>query len=147
MTTLLLYTDLYRDEGKRNLAYKDSLGNWTIGVGHKDHHIHEGVYWSDAIIDQVLHQDVLQCWTCLDTSPLFGFWWRGLNDFRQDALANMCFNMGVKTLSTFDTFTSLLRHGQYAQAAEDQVHTLWATQVGKRAVRIADQIRTGLHQQ
>ena len=29
-----LRRDLVRDEGKRLRPYRDSLGNWTVGVGH-----------------------------------------------------------------------------------------------------------------
>jgi lysozyme len=145
VTTLFLPSDLKRDEGWKHEAYKDTLGNWTIGCGHQDSHVHAGMIWDDATIRSQLMHDIHSAERALDGSKVFN-WWRQLDDVRQDALVNMCFNMGASTLATFSDFLQLLRAGHYAQAADDVIHTLWAKQVGNRAKRIARQIATGEHQ-
>lgn len=145
MTTLFIYGDLEKFEGRKHKAYQDTLGNWTIGVGHHDHNLHAGVIWPDSAIDSTLRADVANVQKTLDGSPIFKEWWREMLEPRQDALVNMGFNMGVATLATFGDFLQLLRVGLYEQAADDALHTLWAKQVGlARSQFVTGLIKTGV---
>lgn len=45
-------------EGRRNIAYQDIRGIWTIGVGHTGPEVHSGLVWTDAQIEAVLALDV-----------------------------------------------------------------------------------------
>ena len=70
-------------------------------------------------------------------------WFPELDSVRQGVLVNMAFNLGVDGLLEWNTFLSLVKTGQYNAAADDMAHTPWASQVGGRATRLEQQMRTG----
>lgn len=145
MTSAYLIPDLERDEDVKFTAYPDPLTHgapWTIGCGHTGREVHPGLVWDMAQVLSALDSDIAAAEHGLDTALP---WWRSLSDLRQDCLVNQAFNMGVGGLVKFTTYLGLVRHGNYAAAAEDEMHTLWAKQVGARAQRLADQMRTNLH--
>ena len=145
MTTEFLISDLKQDEGLRTESYQDTLGNWTWGYGHKDNHLGPGMHILPQAAYTLLLSDISTTKTAMDGIPSLRFW-RTLDDLRQDVLVNMAFNLGAHALSTFTQFIAFVAAGQYAQAADDELHTLWARQVGgRRAVRLSDQMRTGVH--
>lgn len=130
------------DEGRENKAYKDSLGYWTIGVGHmlgKDDKFKDLV-WTDSQVDEQYSTDfeaaVQEAQDAFD-----GF--AGLDGPRKGALVNMAFQLGGSTLSTFHTFLNLLDLAKYDEAAADLMTTRYAKQVPMRASRIAYRIKTG----
>jgi lysozyme len=138
MTPLLL-DDLKRDEGLRLSAYRDTVGRWTIGYGHAEE-VTEGDTWTLDRAVAALHLDVATAIAELDKAfP----WWRTLDDVRQDVMAELCFNMGVGTLSTFHGSLGFIRAGQWPQACTGLLTSKWAGQVGRRAERLATMIRTG----
>lgn len=137
--TPMLFTDLERDEGLRLDAYKDTVGRWTIGYGHAEG-VDPGARWSQGEAQTTLNADVDRCVAQLDRALP---WWRGLDDVRQDAVAQMGFNMGVATLCEFVHALNYLRRGDYQNAAAGFLLSRWASQVGQRADRIAHLIRTG----
>lgn len=145
MTSPNLLPDLRRDEDLRLAAYPDPISHgapFTIGFGHTGREVHPGLLWSLAQAEAALEADVRATETGLDTSMS---WWRGLDDIRQDCLVNQAFNMGVHGLLGFATYLKLVQWHNYAAAADDELHTLWAEQVGARAHRLAEQMRTGIH--
>ena len=70
-------------------------------------------------------------------------WWRDLSDLRQEALANMCFNLGWHRMSKFKNMLSAMRSGDFERAGVEALDSKWARQVGNRAIRIKDMIVTG----
>lgn len=139
MDAARLAADLRRDEGMRSRAYKDSEGYWTIGVGRLiDPRLGGGL--SDDEIELLLANDIARVVEELDQALP---WWQKLNDARQEVLANMAFNLGVGGLLKFKRTLSMLEHGEFAEASREMLRSKWARQVGKRAVRLADQIATG----
>lgn len=145
MTSPYLLKDLQRDEAVKLAAYPDPITHgapWTIGVGHTGREVHPGLVWTMAQVLDALAADVAAVAKGLDTALP---WWRTLSDLRQDCLANQAFNMGVHGLLGFTTYLGLVKSGRYAEAADDELHTLWARQVGARANRLAEQMRTGIH--
>jgi lysozyme len=143
MTSPYLFDDLRRDEGLRLIAYPDPASGgapWTIGYGHTGREVHPGLVWTQSQADTALGADVAATSRGLDTAMP---WWRDLEDLRQDCLANQAFNLGVHGLLAFGAYLGLVRARAFAAAASDEVHTLWARQVGDRARRIAEQMRTG----
>lgn len=134
--------ELSRDEGRRHQAYRDSLGFWTIGVGHKlPLHTRNArdLQWDDRTIDHWLDIDI-QTAVALNQPHL---WFRALDtDPRRRALVNMRFNMG-RHLDGFHSFLNLLETGAFREAAKDLKDTLWFHQVGDRAARIMEQIIHG----
>ena len=131
-----LANDLRRDEGVRAKPYKDSLGILTIGVGRNLDHV--GL--SDSEIDFLLANDIKRVMADLDRELP---WWRNLSESRQTALANLGFNMGIKKLLQFKQTLLYLQNAHYDQAATELLASKYATQVGPRAKRIAEQIRKG----
>jgi lysozyme len=146
MTTANLIPDLKRDEGYRAHAYGDPLTHaapWTIGYGHTGADVDRNTVWTQDHANAALTDDIAKAVSALDAKlPR----WRALDDLRQDCLVNMCFNMGINALITFDNFLNLMWSGNFERAAEDLKNTRWYGQVGLRAVRVADQIRTNVHQ-
>lgn len=167
MTTPYLAGDVARDEGLRLEAYPDPLSPlaqamrqgvlrlhglsgapWTIGHGHTGPEVREGLVWTPAEAAAALRADLDRACHLLDGGIS---WWRGLNDARQDVLANMCFNLGwddPKTpvhegLSGFVHTLEFIRTGHFDAAADGMLASKWAGQVHDRAKRLADQMRTG----
>ncbi len=131
-----LAAQLVIDEGRKKRIYTDTVGKVTAGVGRnltdRD--------FSDDEIDLMLSNDINMVCDQLDNALP---WWKQLSDRRQQALANMCFNMGVTTLLKFKNSLQLLRIGSYAAAADAFMDSQWAKQVGQRAVRVTTMIREG----
>lgn len=139
---------LRRDEGERLYVYPDSKGIPTAGVGHNlpAHGITLplGTPITQAQSDQWLLADVMAVNLDLRKNAAWVF---DISVVRRGVLQNMCFNMGwgngIKGLSSFTTFLGLVESKQYDAASDDEIHTLWARQVGARATRLALQMRTG----
>lgn len=144
MNLNLLETELRFDEGVRYDYYLDSKGIKTIGVGHNCTVVPLPASWSTPLsniqVNQLLAADIQTVQNTLDS---FIPWWTAMDDVRMRALANLCFNMGWKTLSSFNTFLSLMRAESYESAATDLQGTAWYGEVGTRGPRICTMISTG----
>ena len=66
-----------------------------------------------------------------------------LDNERQYALLDMCFNLGIKGLLQFKLMLEALGTGNYQRAADECLNSNYARQTKKRAGRIAETIRTG----
>lgn len=131
-----IFDQLKRDEGLRLTAYKDSVGVLTVGYGRNL----QGRGISQPEAEFLMHNDVADVDKHLhDALP----WTANLDRIRYAVLLNMGFNMGVDGLLTFRTFLSLMQAGRWDDAATDLVTTKWAQQVGDRARRLEQQLRTG----
>ena len=60
----------------------------------------------------------------------------------QGVLVNMSFNMGAAGAEQFHHMLADVQAGNYEQAAADMGQSLWAKQVGERAERLIEQMRT-----
>jgi len=131
-----LIAHLVQEEGKVNKPYRDTVGKWTAGVGRNL----DDVGLSDDEIMYLLGNDINRVEKQLDTNLT---WWRGMCDARQNALASMCFQLGISGLLAFKNSLQLLRNGQYSAAADEFLNSKWASQVPARAKRVTDMIRAG----
>jgi len=138
MTTPLLIDDLKRDEGLRLQAYQDTRGVWTIGYGHTP--AVEGAVWTPEAAQIQLSADLDRTLAEMDRELA---WWRGLDDVRQDALANMAFNQGVGGLLAFHHMLEALEAHDWHGASAAMLLSDWAEEVEDRAERLAFMIRTG----
>ena len=69
-----------------------------------------------------------------------------LDPVREEACINMCFNLGLTRYKGFSrALASMARH-DYEEAADEFMDSLWARQVGDRAVEVTEMIRTGEYQ-
>jgi len=143
VTSEKLRAQLSRDEGRIPHAYQDSLGYWTIGVGHLIDKTRGGRL-PDEIIDALLDYDIRK-----HTQELFArLPWveKELDPVRQAVLINMAFNLGINGLLGFANTLGKVKAGDYEGAAANMLMSKWATQVGPRAKRLSEQMRTGVWQ-
>ena len=150
-----LEAELTRDEGSRLKAYKCSRGKWTIGIGHnldalgtaplnrsKQDVIENGITPAEQRV--FFNQDIDRAERDLDRGLP---WWRKLDPVRQRVLLNMCFNMGLGDrddgLLSFVNTLGMIERGEYERASKGMLASLWARQVGDRAKRLAQMMKTG----
>ena len=127
------------DEGLETEAYQDSLGNWTMGIGHLG--AYPGEVWT-----------VQQCWQTF---------FRDLRDIGYDPLVaelpwvvkdgavrmwvfvNMTYNMGIGGFMAFhETIADAHQGNDWEGVAQGMEASLWYSQVGQRGVQLAKQMRT-----
>jgi len=134
-----LIAALKRDEGLRLKPYLDTAvpPRQTIGYGRNldDHGIsvqeaHEMLV-RDAIKAQQAAAALVPTWLLLD-------------DVRQNVLANMALNLGGGGLAKFKHLLAAVEAGNWNAAADAMIASRWYSQVGGRAVRLADEMRTGV---
>jgi lysozyme len=128
-----------RHEGLVLNAYQDHLGYWTIGYGRLiDKRKGGGISESEA--ETLLKNDISGVVSSLERQITF---WKRLNPPRQAVLMNMAFQMGVGGLMKFKRTLAMIEAGEYAQAADNMLTSLWAKQTPRRAKEMANQMRTG----
>jgi lysozyme len=132
----ILRAALLRDEGLRLAPYRDTVGKLTIGVGRNL----DDVGISEAEARMMLDADIDAA--IVDLVKAF-HWFEALSDNRQHVLINMRFNLGMTRLLTFVNTLAAIKDGKYIAAANAMLESKWATQVGERAVRLADLMRKG----
>ena len=76
-------------EGVRHEAYQDSVGIWTIGVGHTGPDVCKGLLWTDEQIDFALRVDVADAERCVTQHVTLD-----LSQEQFDALVSFVFNLG-----------------------------------------------------
>lgn len=133
-----LLRQLRRHEGVRSHAYKCSADMITVGVG-RNIDPNGGIGLSDDEIDYLLKNDIERCRQELSTLS----WFADLDPVRQDALINLCFNLGFTRLLGFKNAMSAMAVGDYDTAADEFLDSRWAIQVGMRAIEVTDMIRSG----
>jgi lysozyme len=136
---MTIVDQLTRDEGVRLKPYRDSVGKLTIGIGRNLDD--KGISLAEAQI--LLQDDIRDVQADLQRALPWAY---QLDDARRSVLENMAFNMGVEKLLGFHDTLSFIQRGMYEQAAHAMMQSLWARQVGLRAVRLAEQMRTGVWQ-
>ena len=130
-----LVEQLIRDEGLRLKPYRDTAGKLTIGIGRNLDDV--GISHDEALT--LLQADIERASRWLRANLP---WVSGLDEVRQAAMINMAFNLGSRVYE-FAQFLRKLQSGDYESAASEMLDSLWASQVGPRADRLAQQIRTG----
>lgn len=136
MNLEIMVAELERDEGLRLKPYRCSAGRLTIGIGRNLDDV--GISVEEA--RHLLHNDIAR--TAADLDRLLP-WWSTLDEVRQRVLLNMAFNMGAAGLAGFRQTLGFVRAGLWGAAADGMLASLWARQVGPRAVRLAEMMRTG----
>lgn len=159
MSDTNLRRQLSRDEGRKLTAYKDTAGFWTIGVGH--------LLGNEKRMDTITEDE---CNALLDwdidialraVNNVFGLPnVAKLNGARWRALINMAFNRGEGRMKSSTTITPAIRAAimgdvditpaeqqlLWDKVAEAILASPWAAQIGNRAKRLAEQLRTGVDQ-
>ena len=124
-------------EGVRSHVYLCTAGYETIGVGRNI--AESGIGLSDDEIDYLLENDIKRCKQELVSLT----WFPDLDPVRQDAIVNLCFNLGLTRLIGFQNAMGAMAVGDYEKAADEFLDSRWAKQVGQRSLDVAHMIRTG----
>jgi lysozyme len=137
----LLQEELTRDEGFRLSPYRDSRGNWTVGVGHLVTGPEEMKTLMPEEAKVLLTKDLAEAERRLsrffDQDVL-----AKMSRPRKRALINLSFNLG-NNLGEFTHFITAINSENWEQAAGALAGTDWEKQVGDRAPRIRRMIQTG----
>ena len=133
-----------KHEGVRTKPYKDSLGLWTVGVGHL---IGDGKTlppeWnrelSMAEVDELFYKDYMSHKKAAMKIPGFNL----VNAKAQGALIDLTFNMGNTWFKKWPNFVKNLSEGNTVGAAASLEDSNWYKQVKGRAVTIVALIKQG----
>lgn len=129
-------SQLRRDEGVRAHPYTDTNGKLTIGVGRNLSA--KGLTGNE--IDFLLENDIREMTIELNARLP---WYRNLDPVRQAVFQNMAFNIGIRGLENFPQMLIAAAKGHWEDVVTEMLDSEWAKEVGGRALRLANQIRTG----
>lgn len=146
-----MITRIKLHEGCSLKPYKCPAGKLTIGIGRNTEDNPFTVEelrvvgdWKNGITREAAHylckNDIERCIIELKKHLKF---FDELDNERKYALIDLCFNLGINKLLTFKKTLASIACGNYRTAAEQLLQSKYASQVGKRAKRIAILIETG----
>lgn len=147
------------DEGEKLTIYQDTLGYWTVGIGHLltkqasktaaisvlDKLVGRSTKGtitkaeSEAIFKQ--DKDKLESQVLANTTlkPIY----ISLSSIRKQAVLNMVFQMGLASTASFKNSLTLIANGSYSVAKANLLKSKWASQTPNRAARVIDTLVTG----
>lgn len=151
-----LIDQLILHEGMVLEVYQDHLGIDTIGVGRnlEDRGITDGELafmnmlraeiYEQGIAEtharfllsndiDIVEEELRNAHECIER----------LDDVRIRILLDMAFNMGVPRLCKFKNMWAGIHDGDYVRASAEMLDSRWATQVGRRATRLSEAMKTG----
>jgi len=144
-------------EGSEMVAYEDTTGHLTVGIGHNLDKRHsqsdiesigadwfklrnETEYLTEDQIEQLLEIDLEGI---EDKALLIVPCYNTLNEVRQRVVCDMLFNLGPSKLKKFKNTIKHICRGEYILASEGMKASLWAKQVKGRASVLISMMRTG----
>lgn len=127
---------LVNHEQYKQFPYIDTTGHITVGIGRNL--TDRGISTTEAFY--LLDDDILYFSGKLNHFLKF---FASLDENRQIALIDMCFNLGVQGFLNFTQMILALEAGDYHRAADEMMNSKWANQVGERATTLSNIIRTG----
>lgn len=131
--------ELIRDEGWEPSAYQDSEGYWTIGSGICiDKRMGCGITPEENAMLIGNRLAKVKVWMASNYP-----WTNSLDPVRLAVLWNMGYNLGPNRFAGFRNFLASMQAGNWQMAALNMLNSAWATQVGDRAKRLAEQVETG----
>jgi lysozyme len=133
--------DIILSEGIRHTAYKDTLNNWSTGIGHliklPDEEYLIDKELTSLEVDQIFTTDLNQA---IDDARKFV----NANDIHEEAfeiVIDMAFNLGLPKLMKFQKFRQALLAKQYKMASIEMLNSLWSRQLPNRSKRLAKRMR------
>ncbi len=142
---------LIEHEGMRLMPYRCPAGKLTIGVGHcletnpltPEEARALGDYMhgiTENAAKMLLRNDIMRSYEALKRLVKN---FEELDEERQYALLDMCFQLGAKGLKKFKYMLKAIEQGNFDMAAFECLTSKYAQQTPKRAKRIAGAIKTG----
>lgn len=128
---------LLKHEDMKNIPYKDTEGNWTVGVGHKItdkatlERLNKGdsINYSDEQVMNLFNTDLQTAKSGAQQN------FSGFNSYSpnlQDALVSMNFQLGTEGTRKFKDFRAALAKGDYETAKAELDDSDWAKQTPTR---------------
>jgi lysozyme len=146
-----LIEQLKIDEGYSQHVYKCPAGANTIGYGYNldsnslhlssleiNHAFRKGMGEIEA--ERILLLMVKK--TVLELQGIFSNW-NDISKPSQDALTNMCFNLGVTRFLKFKKMIALVEANDFVTAGKEGLKSLWAKQLPARSKRVMDLLKQG----
>jgi lysozyme len=132
----MLRNQLIRHEGLRLTPYRCTAGKLTIGVGRNLDD--NGISRDEAMtmLDNDIFASTQELYTRFPITL-------EMDHVRTLCLVNMLFNLGSSRLAKFKKMWAAIEQQDWEEAANQMLDSMWADQVGRRAVELADQMRTG----
>jgi len=129
-----LLESIKKHEGFVEHVYDDSLDIPTIGYGFAI---------KDLVLDEDIAEDILmRKLERLKRNANSRFKW--LEDMPvvvQEVILNMCYQLGVTGVSKFRKAISALQEGEWHEAADEMLDSLWARQTPNRAEELSNIVR------
>lgn len=126
---------LIMHEGLRTKPYKCTANKITIGVGRNLEN--RGITKQEALY--MLENDIKS----IEKNLKEYSWYRDLDKVRQKVIIDMCFNVGLYGLLSFNNMIQAIRDKDYHKASEEMENSRWYRQVGNRAKRLCKMMKTG----
>ena len=128
---------IIKHEGIKDMPYKDSLGLWTVGVGHligdgKSLPPEYNRKFTQAEIMKMFDDDFNHHAKAAEKIPGYS----KANAGGQGALIDLTFNMGNSWYKKWPNFCKKLAEGDFKGAADELAGSKWAQQVKSRAQTI-----------
>lgn len=130
-----LRNSIILSEGIRLKPYKDTVGKLTIGVGRNLDDV--GLSYAEVMLMLEHDIDIL----LESVQKINGF--KKLNEVRQRVVLEMGFNIGIHGLKKFEKMWQAILKEEWEQASKEMLDSVWAKQVGKRAIRLAEKMHRG----
>ena len=131
-----LRKSLIKHEAMKLKPYRCTADKLTIGVGRNLDD--NGITEKEALM--LLDNDIENCTKDLDRNVPE---WKKHNEFRQNVLVELCFNIGINRMLGFKKMLAALQKNDYASAAVEMLDSKWAKQVGQRSTTMAQMMREG----
>ena len=132
-----LATQLRHREGNCRHAYRDSVGTFTIGIGHN---LERPI--PQEAVDLIYEADVAVAEQDLDSIVLN---WRSLDNVRQQALVHLSFALGGLRLRKFKRMLAAIAGNDWPRASAELLDSEWARVVGDEPGQRADEVAQMLH--
>lgn len=126
---------LVQHEAYKQFPYADTTGHLTVGIGRNLSD--RGISTTEAFY--LLDDDILYFTSKLNHYLNF---FAKLSENRQIALIDMCFNIGIQGFLNFKEMILALESHDYERASYEMLNSKWAQQVGERATKLAEIMRT-----
>lgn len=124
------------DEGLKYKPYRDTVGKLTIGVGRNLEDVGVSLEEVELMLENDIH-------AADRTARALFVTFDKLSEARKAVLVNMAFNLGQTRLAQFKKLREAVHNEDWGEAAKQMLTSLWASQVGARAVRLAKQMEAG----
>lgn len=134
------------DEGFRSNPYIDTVGVPTIGYGTTNYYPDDPVTLADPPISKEAAAQLMQAdlFTALEDAQSLFSTFNGMNSVRQEVVCNMAYNLGKSRLAGFKKMIAACDAHDWLTAADEMIDSKWYQQVGARAQRLEQEMRTGI---